>query len=183
MSEKKEFALLIEDLERWSETFEYKFPDSASIAEKVEIRRQYASTLAQDLEAGCIKLHALAEFTEVLADIVYRVNTKAEKRMCEIQEMLGHVRKLLDDAQYQEAKNAANDVVGELQFQDIQRQELETVEHALRGFGDFLGQCDLDRVSDILNLLPEVLSTLMPRTDIDAADVYPSEAGPAIELF
>lgn len=179
----KDEDLLEQDLEAWPELFGYDVPEGSSLEERVALRRQHAEALSQAMARSADHAKLVAQYGARLADLLDHVNSKTEDRVCEIQNRLTEIAEVLTIEKAVELGELVQDVVSKLQFQDIQRQELESISAALRGFSEFFSEAETLGVTDMMEMLPEVLASYVPRSDIDAKDVDEEEAGPVIELF
>lgn len=180
-------AVAFDDVDEWPELLGYSVPQGASYPEKVYLRRQHVELVLEQRRANLARLHAVAEFAGMTADILEHVNEKTERRVVAIQQEIGEIDDLLRASEGSpELQDRLQTIIGSLQFQDIQRQELEAVRDSLRGIADFFAtvvEISEDPMVNQIEMLPEVLEAMVPRTDIDSEDVTPEQAGPKVELF
>ena len=139
---------------------------------------QYDGAVAESENLRAIA-KVISEFLDEVAGAVGHTNAKSEDRVGEIQRKLGELSVALSEDEASAPERVA-DLQSLMQFQDIQRQELEQVESGLRGVAEVLKDLIHAAKFDVTSV-QTTLDGLRPRTDLDAADV--EEAGPLIELF
>lgn len=179
MSQSDDEELVRRDLERWPEMLGYSVSPEASLEEKLELRRQHAQVALSKLEKSRQTSQALGVFVQELAEALAHVNTKTEDRVGEIQQKLGHLGVAAPSEE--DLVDRVAELQSLMQFQDIQRQELEQIVLALRGLSESIKKIVDFGSEGAVEMVRLMLEELAPRDDLDAADV--EDAGPLVELF
>ncbi|MEO1233170.1 MAG: hypothetical protein AAFZ18_30170 [Myxococcota bacterium] len=95
-------------------------------------QNEWAAAESENLRAIA---KVISEFLDQVAGAVGHTNAKSEDRVGEIQRKLGELSAALTEDPTSAAERVA-DLQSLMQFQDIQRQELEQVEGGLRGVAE-----------------------------------------------
>lgn len=183
MTKKENIEQVIDDIDIWPDLLGYEVSESASIDEKIALRLQHAQHLVSSLDVVRSKAFTVNEFLATIIKILARLNEKTEARVCDIHSMLSQLKiNISNENPAEENIKSLDSVVAALQFYDIQRQEVEGIVSSLEEIKAFFGShTDYQNLSELLVMLPDILSALSPRDDIDALDV--ENAGAPIELF
>lgn len=172
---------LLEDLSNSPTRFGYELPGNLSPVDELELRADVVREQRQATEALQAAMLAVGAHYEAVKVRIDRIREKASGTAQEILALLSEVMNA--DAR-ESAQVLAMEAAMKMQRADIQEQELANVSGALALVLEYVhGAEHWDRPMEHALNMPFVLETLLPRTDLDHADVPPESGGPEIELF
>lgn len=149
----------------------------------VEVRKKLAEILQQGPWIGP-SVEALEGYAEVVQAKLHKTAEKTEHTSAAFARDLGDLHALAMSLQSAEGDAIAikiRGLLGELQYHDVIKQEVEDIANSLGKVVGYLRSIGWDDMEEGLRTLPEALEGLVPRNDLDARDV--EDDGPAIELF